>query len=162
LDEPAVPLDVVLFILRLVSSLLLLGLLIALFVILWWDFRSVALPPVTRRRVYGQLARVENIDGQYMKTGIQHELLPLTSLGRSPTNSVVVEDTFASGDHALIAMRGGRWWLEDRESRNGTLLNDIPVNGPMILTHGDIIGIGAVKLRLELLDDYTTKEQRIL
>jgi len=97
-----------------------------------------------------------------MKTGIQHELLPLTSLGRSPTNSVVVEDTFASGDHALIAMRGGRWWLEDRGSRNGTLLNDIPVHGPMILTHGDIIGIGAVKLRLELLDDYTTKEQRIL
>ena len=156
------PLDIVLFILRVVSSLLLLGLLVALFIILWWDFRSVALPPVTGRRVYGQLARVENVDGQYMKTGIQHELLPLTSLGRSPTNSIVVEDTFASGDHALIAMRGGRWWLEDRGSRNGTLLNDIPVNGPMILTHGDIIGIGAVKLRLELLDDYTTKEQRIL
>jgi len=157
-----VPLDVVLFILRLVSSLLLLGLLVSLFVIMWWDFRSIALPPVTGRRVYGQLVRVENVDGQHMKTGIQHELLPLTSLGRSPTNSVVVEDTFASGDHALIAMRGGRWWLEDRGSRNGTLLNDIPVHGPMILTHGDIIGIGAVKLRLELLDDYTTKEQRIL
>ncbi|HUN05470.1 MAG TPA: FHA domain-containing protein [Aggregatilineales bacterium] len=156
------PLDVVLFILRLVSSLLLLGLLVSLFVIMWWDFRSIALPPVTGRRVYGQLVRVENVDGQHMKTGIQHELLPLTSLGRSPTNSVVVEDTFASGDHALIAMRGGRWWLEDRGSRNGTLLNDIPVHGPMILTHGDIIGIGAVKLRLELLDDYTTKEQRIL
>jgi FHA domain len=156
-----VPIDVVLFILRLASGLLLLGLLVALFVILWWDFRMVALPPINGRRAYGQLARVEAIDGQFLKTGIQHELLPLTSIGRSPTNSVMVDDTFASSDHALIALRSGRWWLEDRGSRNGTLLNDIPVNAPMILTHGDIIGIGAVKLRLELIDDLTTKEQRI-
>lgn len=156
------PIDLILFILRVASGLLLLGLLVALFVILWWDFRAAALPPVTGRRIYGQLVRVEAIDSQYLKTGIQHELLPLTSIGRSPTSSVVVDDTFASGDHALIALRGGRWWLEDRGSRNGTLLNDIPVNAPMILTHGDIIGIGAIKLRLELLDDLTTKEQRIL
>jgi hypothetical protein len=157
-----VPIDVVLFILRAASGLLLLGLLVALFVILWRDYRAVALPPATGRRAYGQLARVAALDGQYLKTGVQHELLPLTSIGRSPTNSIVIDDTFASGDHALVALRAGRWWLEDRGSRNGTLLNDIPVTAPMILTHGDIISIGAVKLRLELLDDLTTKEQRIL
>lgn len=154
------PIDLILFLLRLASGLLLLGLLIALFVILWLDYRAAALPPITGRRSYGHLVGMEVINGQYLKTPIRHELLPLTSIGRSPTNSIVIDDNFASGDHALVALRSGRWWLEDRGSRNGTLLNDIPVHAPMILTHGDIIGIGAVKLRLELLDELTTKEQR--
>jgi pSer/pThr/pTyr-binding forkhead associated (FHA) protein len=47
-------------------------------------------------------------------------------------------------------MRNGQWWIEDRKSRNGTLLNDLPVTESMVITHGDIIGIGNMKFRLEL------------
>jgi len=47
-------------------------------------------------------------------------------------------------------MRNGQWWIEDRKSRNGTLLNDLPVTEAMVITHGDIIGIGNMKFRLEL------------
>jgi len=85
-----------------------------------------------------------------MATGEEYPLLSLTSLGRAPTNTISINDTFASSEHALLAMRNGQWWIEDRRSRNGTLLNDIPVTEPMVIIHGDIIGIGSIKFRLEL------------
>jgi pSer/pThr/pTyr-binding forkhead associated (FHA) protein len=83
-------------------------------------------------------------------TGETYPLLPLTSLGRSPTNTIRINDTFASGDHALLAMRSGQWWLEDRRSRNGTMLNDLRVTQPVVVTDGDVIGIGNIKFRVEL------------
>ena len=37
-----------------------------------------------------------------------------------------ISDPYASGEHSLVAWRSGQWWLEDRDSRNGTLLNAFP------------------------------------
>jgi pSer/pThr/pTyr-binding forkhead associated (FHA) protein len=51
-----------------------------------------------------------------------------------------------------LTWRNGQWWLEDRDSRNGTLLNDMPVDTPLIVSHGDVIGIGQVQLRFEYCD----------
>jgi pSer/pThr/pTyr-binding forkhead associated (FHA) protein len=50
----------------------------------------------------------------------------------------------------MLALRAGQWWLEDRESRNGTLLNGERLHGPAVVSAGDIIGIGEIELRLEL------------
>ncbi|MCA9893972.1 MAG: FHA domain-containing protein, partial [Anaerolineae bacterium] len=41
-------------------------------------------------------------------------------------------------------------WLEDRNSRNGTSLNGERIDGPIIITHGDVVGIGNFGFRLEL------------
>lgn len=142
--------EIVLFILRLISSLLLLALLIALFIILWQEYRRTATTLEAQRRSYGNLVMLREIDGRYLKTGEQFPLLPITSLGRSPTNTIPINDNFASSEHALVTMRNGQWWLEDRKSRNGTMLNDVPVTQPMVITEGDIIGIGNIRLRLEL------------
>lgn len=142
--------EIVLFILRLISSLLLLALLIALFIILWREYRRTATTVEAQRRSYGNLVMLREIDGKYLKTGEQFPLLPITSLGRSPTNTIPINDNFASSEHALVTMRNGQWWLEDRKSRNGTMLNDVPVTQPIVITEGDIIGIGNIKLRLEL------------
>lgn len=142
--------EIILFILRLISSLLLLALLVALFIILWREYRRTATTIEAQRRSYGNLVMLREIDGRYLKTGEQFPLLPITSLGRSPTNTIPINDNFASSEHALVTMRNGQWWLEDRKSRNGTMLNDVPVTQPMVITEGDIIGIGNIKLRLEL------------
>jgi pSer/pThr/pTyr-binding forkhead associated (FHA) protein len=61
-----------------------------------------------------------------------------------------VPDTFASAEHALISWRGGQWWLEDLGSRNGTRLNDETVTAPTVLSAGDVISIGQVKLKVEI------------
>lgn len=136
--------------LRLLSGFILLLILFGLFVILWRDYRSATSEVEASRRVYGQLVVLQEIDGTYVMTGESYPLLPLTSLGRSPTNTIRINDNFASSEHALIAMRSGQWWLEDRQSRNGTMLNEMLINQPVIITHDDIISIGNTKFRLEL------------
>lgn len=140
----------ILFALRLVSGLLLLAMLAGLFVIIWKEYRSAAGQPQAHRRVYGKLNVLREIDGAYRVTGETYPLLPLTSMGRSPTNSVPIPDSFASSEHALVVLRDGQWWLEDRQSRNGTTLNDLPVTQPVVITQGDVIGIGTVRFHVEL------------
>lgn len=145
-------LDQLLFGLRLVSALLLLAILLALLVALWRDYQSAALHTQASRRVYGQLVALTQLEAMnmYAPTGETYPLLPLTSLGRSLTNTIVIEDNFASSEHAVIALRNTQWWLEDRNSRNGTLLNGEPITKPVIVTDGDIIGIGKISYKLQL------------
>ncbi|MDZ4762961.1 MAG: FHA domain-containing protein [Chloroflexota bacterium] len=143
--------EITLFALRVVSGGLLLALLALLFVLLWRDYRSAVRQVESTRRSYGRLIELVAFDEQSaMATGQAYPLLPLTSLGRTPTNSIMVDDDFASGEHCLLALRSGRWWLEDRVSRNGTMLNGVLIAQPIIVTDGDIIGIGQRRFRIEL------------
>ena len=71
-----------------------------------------------------------------------------TSLGRSPACTIVLDDTFVSAEPAIVAFKAGRWWLTDRGSTNGTLLNGRPVDGEIGVNAADVIGIGDVQLRL--------------
>ncbi len=142
--------EIALFVLRLLSALILLAMLFGLFVVMWRDYRASARGAETSRRTYGRVVVLREMDGSYAVTGETYPLLPQTSLGRAPTNTIRVTDSFASGEHAVVNMRNGQWWLEDRESRNGTMLNGIPVQQPVIVTNGDVIGIGKVHYRLEM------------
>lgn len=143
-------LESALFALRMLSALLLLAILGLLFIFLWRDFRGTAELLSSSRRPYGRLAAVEVIDGAVVRTGESYPLLALTSMGRAPSNTIRIDDTFASAEHAVIVLRSGQWWLEDRASRNGTLLNDMPISQPVIITSGDIVAVGRKHFRLEL------------
>jgi hypothetical protein len=139
--------DAILLALRVLTALLLLAFLAALFVILWRDYRVAASAVEEGQRQRGRLVVVRSPDGA---AGISYPLLPLTSLGRSPTNTIVLIDTFCSQEHALVTWRGGQWWLEDRNSSNGTLLNGEPVTEPVVVSSGDVITVGRVELKVEL------------
>ena len=142
--------DLALLLLRFLSAALLLLLLLVIFMAVWRDYRATTSSMIATRRSHGQLVAMRELNGQYVLTGATYPLLPLTSLGRAPTNTILVDDHFASNEHALLAMRNGQWWLEDRQSRNGTTLNELVVRQPIIITDGDIIGIGNMRYRLEL------------
>ena len=71
-----------------------------------------------------------------------YNVTPVTSVGRSAGNTVILQDTTVSMQHALITRRDAMWWLEDLESRNGTQLNSQPVNNPTVISNGDIVTIG--------------------
>ncbi len=142
--------EAVLLLLRVVSGGLLLSLLLVILAALWRDHRLLTAELEASQRSYGQLVEMHELDGDYVFTGQVFPLLPLTSLGRAPTNTVTVNDTFASSEHALVAMRDGQWWLEDRQSRNGTTINEIPINQAVVIADGDIIGIGTVRYRISL------------
>jgi uncharacterized iron-regulated membrane protein len=145
--------ELALFLLRILSGALLLLMLAALFFVMWREYRATARETEARRRSYGRIVGLIEIDGMMAKTGESFPLLPITSLGRAPTNTIKIDDTFASGEHAVVALRNGQWWLEDRKSRNGTTLNGIPINQPVIVTDGDIIGVGSARYRLDMEED---------
>jgi len=75
--------------------------------------------------------------------------IPLTAsplgLGRSLDNEVVVEHPRVSRHHAQLRQRGGRWWLIDLGSANGTAVNDQPV-GEAALAPGDVISLAGVEI----------------
>ncbi len=139
----------VLFLLRVLAGALLLTFVGVVFVMMWRDYRAISQEVDTRTHRRGRLIVLRD-DGTRLKPGTTFPLLPLTSLGRSPTNTIALNDSFASGEHALVMLRGGQWWLEDRGSSNGTLLNGYRIEEPVVLSTGDVIGVGQVELKLEL------------
>jgi len=142
--------ETALFLLRLAGSIALLAFLGALYHALWRDVRITSMQIDAARRTFGRLISLDSTQTPPTPTGKTYPLLPLTSIGRSPTNTIPIDDTFASAEHALIALRSGTWCLEDRQSRNGTTLNDLPVTEPLIVTDGDVLGIGSHRFRIEL------------
>jgi len=73
----------------------------------------------------------------------------VATLGRDLGSSVVVDDPYASAQHAVLTFRGRAWYVEDLRSTNGTQVNGAPVIGVAALAYGDEIRIGDVRLRLE-------------
>ena len=140
---------VVLFGVRVILALLLYGFLAALFWMLWQDVRAAAKETAVRARRHGQLVVLDSALPN-LSTGTTFPLLPVTSLGRAPTNTAALPDDTASLEHALLHLRDGQWWLEDLNSRNGTRLNSEKITQPMPVMPGDVIGVGRVKLKIEL------------
>jgi adenylate cyclase len=69
------------------------------------------------------------------------------SMGRAPTNTVVIADTKVSRNHAVIHPQGTHdYMLVDLGSRNGTLVNGRRVTQPTRLRDGDRIKLGEVVL----------------
>jgi predicted component of type VI protein secretion system len=73
----------------------------------------------------------------------------VTTLGRDVNNSVVIEDAFASAEHAVLTFRGRAWYVEDRDSTNGTYVNGSLVQGVSPMGFGDELQVGQARFRLE-------------
>jgi len=80
-------------------------------------------------------------------------------IGRSKDSDLVLDDEFASRNHAAIERRGTRHYLFDLGSTNGTLVRGEPVRGERELQNGDEIRIGETSLlfREQSLGQSTTK-----
>ena len=144
--------DILLFLVRMLFSAALYLFLGAVLWLLWRDVKSATRHQVMLnvRERPAQLRVLRGYDG--LDEGTVVKLVPFTTLGRAESNTIAINDPYASGDHALLAWRSGQWWLEDRDSRNGTLLNDIAVEEPLVISHGDVIGIGQARFKFELCD----------
>lgn len=78
------------------------------------------------------------------------DLIGGLSIGRSKEADVRIEDRYASGIHARVFSREGRFYVEDMGSTNGTLLNGATLHGEAELIDGDTIQIGDTTFRLEV------------
>lgn len=140
--------DILLLALRVLMAILLYAFLATVLVMLWRDLRE-ATTGREAARPGGQLVVLHAAD-DLLAAGIAFPLQPVTSIGRSPTNTIPVPDTYASAQHTLLTLREGQWWLEDLDSRNGTLLNGVRISGPTVVSAGDVVGVGRTQLKLEL------------
>ncbi len=69
------------------------------------------------------------------------------TIGRSPDNTIVLPDRWASRNHAqLRATETGEFYLTDLGSGNGSVVNGERVTMPVILKDGDLITIGHSQL----------------
>lgn len=139
--------EVTIFLLRLLAVLSLLGFLLALFVVIWRNAGAAIQPPAAAGAGHGYLVCEQPV---LAGDALRCALRPIVTLGRAEGNTIVISDDFASANHARIMLEGGKWWLEDLQSRNGTQLNGETILRRTILTDGDEIGIGRYRYRLHL------------
>ena len=69
------------------------------------------------------------------------------TIGRAPTNQIVIKDERCSRCHAEIFFSDDRWTVRDLDSRNGTAVASTRVRGDYTLAPGDTIRIGQSELR---------------
>lgn len=142
-------LPILLFVLRLAGGALLL-----LFagLIGWYlaqDLRSVRLRDEAGELLAGALVVVDS-QIEHLAAGLRFDLSRATLIGRGSRCTVVLDEPYVSVEHATLSRRDKRWWLEDLGSRNGTLLNDIDVREPTVVTNGDVITIGSTRMSVDL------------
>ena len=66
------------------------------------------------------------------------------SVGRGTDNDIILNDSFASHHHAVIALLNNLYVIEDMGSVNKTYVNGQAITGRQYLQSGDIITIGSV------------------
>lgn len=69
-----------------------------------------------------------------------------TLIGRAADNAIRLNDPLVSAYHARVSYAGGQWMVEDLGSRNGTRVNQVSVEGVMVLAEGDVLRIGGSSL----------------
>ena len=67
----------------------------------------------------------------------------VTTIGRTNGNDlIIVGPTVSRKQHARLWFDAGRWFLEDLQSANGTLVNGMRIVQPTLLNDGDVINFG--------------------
>ncbi|MDQ3855739.1 MAG: FHA domain-containing protein [Chloroflexota bacterium] len=138
--------DVFVFILNAAFVLLLYLFLFEVVRVILRELRTVA-TQAPSESPYGKLVVVQpGTTG--ISPGFVLPLEPTTAIGRKLTNAVVLDDATVSGEHAILYLRDGAWYVRDAGSTNGTLVNGQDVVAPSPIRVGDVLTMGNVQLRL--------------
>lgn len=90
------------------------------------------------------------VRGGDLKPGTRFDVFGGVTLGRSSDADIAFTDRYASGLHARLYPRGGRYFIEDMSSTNGTLLDGGAVTSEVELRDGSMIEIGDTAFRFEM------------
>ncbi|MDQ3937720.1 MAG: FHA domain-containing protein [Chloroflexota bacterium] len=112
---------------------------------LWRDLRTTI---AGAGRALGRLVVIAAPEGS-PEPGTSIPVDAVTTIGRDVNNAVVLDDSFASAEHALLTFRGRAWYVEDLGSTNGSWVNGQRVESYLPMSYGDELQIGQVRLRLE-------------
>ncbi|MCC6751271.1 MAG: cyclic nucleotide-binding domain-containing protein [Deltaproteobacteria bacterium] len=98
-------------------------------------------------------AHVEVTSPAELATGFRYDVRRELLVGRQPPARLLIVDEHISRQHCRVFLgtTGGRYWVEDLESANGTLLNGRPLRRG-VLRDGDRIQLGPVELLFTLTE----------
>lgn len=98
-------------------------------------------PPLTQKTGYGiRVGReIVKLDKQTLV------------IGRSETCDIVLSSALVSRQHARLHVSSEGVQVEDLGSRNGVVVNGVPIEGQQKLAHGDTILLGEEQLKFVLL-----------
>jgi pSer/pThr/pTyr-binding forkhead associated (FHA) protein len=74
--------------------------------------------------------------------GTRYMLTEELRVGRAASSNILIDDTYASQQHARIYSSNGGFYVEDLGSTNGTYVNGRKISYPLELRIGDRIKIG--------------------
>lgn len=80
--------------------------------------------------------------------GTSFDLSRQTTIGRGPTNTIILPDNFISSEHTHIWLRNNTWYIQDAGSKYGTYLNNQPAREALAAKVGDIVQVGFIKFKL--------------
>jgi pSer/pThr/pTyr-binding forkhead associated (FHA) protein len=81
--------------------------------------------------------------------GTSFQLLPQTTIGRGPTNTIRIQDQTVSAEHTRLSYQNGTWYVQDAGSSNGTFVNEQPAREPLPAKVGDVIRVGYIRFQLK-------------
>ncbi len=132
--------------LRLILAIALYGFLGWALLIFWREIRRQGISLANRR------VPSINLTIRYKQAPpiIKNFTQPTITLGRDPGCDIPLVDDTVSTRHAQLSYHHNQWWLEDLSSTNGTVLNQIVITMPTVLTAGDEIRCGDTRLVVNL------------
>ncbi|HEX3269080.1 MAG TPA: FHA domain-containing protein [Ktedonobacterales bacterium] len=107
---------------------------------------AVAQIPGQARQVVGHLIVIDSGTTK-IPLNSRMDIEPITTIGRAPTSSVVIDSGVVSTDHARITYRNRSLWVEDLGSHNGTYINGRKITGPTAVKPDDILQVGDVRFK---------------
>ena len=112
------------------------------------DIRQPEAAPKARRKKREQphlvvITADRNVGARYM---LSEDL----NIGRAANSNVIIDDTYASQQHARIFAHNDTYCVEDLGSTNGTYVNGRKISYPLELRVGDRIKIGKTVLEFRI------------
>jgi len=85
----------------------------------------------------------------------------IIGIGRSPDNDIQIKDASVSRNHLKIIRRGDKFFIEDLNSRNGTLVNDIQIRSGEEFEIKEGIPITIGDIVINLVKEYSLDDEDI-
>lgn len=126
-------------ILRVLSMIMLYGF---LGIAIWMLWRAVSAKEAsTGRSAIPSLSLVSDEDGQRVELSFTSQEV---TIGRSPECDFTLDDHTVSARHGRLNYHLNQWWYEDLKSTNGSYLQGMRIEEPIVIKDGDEIVFGDV------------------
>lgn len=94
---------------------------------------------------------------------------PATTIGRHPDCVIQIDDAAISANHAIITLEKSQYldgcielFVEDLDSKNGSFINNQPLNGRRQLSNNDVLRFGWNEFKLMEADQQSLESTALM